>query len=192
MSSSANEDVDVLKGPSELIGGSELDGVSVAVKVDRDQLYEDDAIPVLASDLGREVAAELEAIERGEEQAEFITDGGVAEDLSTSTSRSWPNVERTLTFAFVLAFLTHGPLDVLLTTAAFHLEANSLVTDLGVIPWVGVKVGTLAVATFAWYDAPKFNPRPYIVEAVLLLGFISGYGGAFVLLNVVTLAEVVG
>lgn len=91
--SSEAEDVSVLEGPSELIGGLELDGIAVAVKIDRDQLYDDDKTPLLASDLSREVAATLEAVERGEEQPELVADGGLPfdeEDIIVRRARIQP------------------------------------------------------------------------------------------------------
>jgi len=100
---------------------------------------------------------------------------------------------RALTLAVVAL---HGPLDVGLTLAAFHLEGNPLVAQLGPTAWVGVKIAALLALPVALYgvDREPWLPGDRLVDehadviAAALLALTLLLGVALVIPNLAILA----
>jgi len=66
------------------------------------------------------------------------------------------------------AALLHGPVDVLLTVPAWHLEGNPVVLELGLGPTIVVKALALTALALT-YRASEPHPYRWLPSAILLV-----------------------
>lgn len=94
-----------------------------------------------------------------------------------------PRAETTLLLACLSAIAIHGPLDVFLTSLAFHFESNPLVTQLGLKQWVFLKASLSLGLIWFYYNAKPPRPKWYQTLTFAWFWFLSGFGFAWLLLN---------
>lgn len=101
-----------------------------------------------------------------------------------------PEPKWTIDALFVLVVALHGPMDIALAALTWSLEGNTLVDQIGLVPWIFIKAAALAGAVFIWRDYRKENPTTYPVLAAAFLGTLAGLAVALILPNAFIAVEV--
>lgn len=104
--------------------------------------------------------------EEDDDDQDLVTDGGVATGSRDESLYLNPISQRTLTRLLALALAIQIPIDLGITAIAWELESNPVVLELGLIPWVGVKLGLLVATILVWYDSRRPSPDPYPINVV--------------------------
>lgn len=74
----------------------------------------------------------------------------------------------------VAALALHGPVDLGVTAAAFHLESNPLVLVLGLPMWLLVKVVAVTSAAVVWYVLRQDEETEHLAPILAALLLIQG------------------
>lgn len=77
------------------------------------------------------------------------------------------------------ALALHGPTDITVTALFWEFETNPVALELGIGPWLAVKVGAILALACAWYLASDH------VVTTVMLALLTVVGVLLVLPNVV-------
>lgn len=77
-----------------------------------------------------------------------------------------------------------GVLDAAVTAGFYHLETNPLVLDLGLLPWLALKVGLLAAFVVAYGLARGHRAAVPVLVVGAGVGLLAVGGNALVVLGV--------
>lgn len=86
------------------------------------------------------------------------------------------------TAVFALAVLVWGPVDMLLTAAAWQLEANPVTLALGLWPWLAVKIGLVVLLVHVYRLTRGWESKRELVTAWVMT--LATVGAVLIGLNV--------